>query len=81
MNVVATNVRFPVDEYADLKRLAFLSKKSIASVIREAVTHYKSEASKAGQAKKMALYDSIVESAVQIDVPVLDLVKEGRKFE
>ena len=58
-----------------------ISKKSIASVIREAVTHYKSEASKAGQAKKMALYDSIVESAVQIDVPVLDLVKEGRKFE
>jgi len=81
MNTVATNVRFSVDEYADLKQVAFLTQKSIASIIREAVIHYKAEVTKVGLARKKVLFDSVVGSAVRIDIPVLSLVKEGRKFE
>ena len=40
MNIVATNVRFPADEYQKLKLLALYQVRSIAAVIREAVRIY-----------------------------------------
>ena len=36
MNWIATNIRFPEDQYMKLKHKAFKERKSLASVVREA---------------------------------------------
>lgn len=79
MNVIATNVRFPAAEYKDLRTLAFLEGKSIAFLIREAVRAYREQ--RLTSKSQISLVDQFKRDAVKIDVPVLELVKSGRKFE
>lgn len=78
MNTVATNIRFPADEYEEIKLLAFMQGQSVAQVIRNAVKTYKRE--KIGTKKQISLAERMKKVAVKIDIPVLDLVHEGRKF-
>ena len=80
MNYITTNLRFPKDEYEELKRIAFIEKRSIASIIRQATSEYKNKRLLHKKNWKN-LYNSIVKSAVKIDIPVVELVKQGRKFE
>lgn len=78
MNTVATNIRFPYDEYQEIKLLAFSQGQSVAQVIRTAVFNYKRQ--KLGSKKQISLVEKMRKISVKIDVPVSDLVKEGRKF-
>ena len=80
MNYVTTNLRFPKNEYDEIKRLAFIEKKSVAAILREAARDYKFKKIALRKNWK-ALYNSIVRSSVKIDGSVVDLVKQGRKFE
>ena len=80
MQTIATNIRFSQDEYEELRQLAFLSRKSIASLVREAINCYKQKVVSTVDARK-ALFSAIVKSAVKIDTSVVDLAREGRKFE
>ena len=80
MQIIATNVRFNKIEYEDLKKLALSHKKSVASLIRDAVTYYKEKKLSTKEDRKN-LYELIVRSAVQINTPVVKLVQEGRRFE
>lgn len=78
MNTIATNIRFPHDEYQEIKLLAYSEKKSVAAVIREAVSLYKKQ--KFHTKTKVSLAEKFRKLAVTIDTPVLKLVSEGRKI-
>lgn len=80
MTYVSTNLRFPKEEYEEIKRLAFFGNESIASFIRKAAREYKEKKLSSGKSRK-AIFDLIVKSAVRIDVPVAKLIQEGRRFE
>lgn len=80
MQIVATNVRFPMPEYTELKELAFVEKKSIAALIRDAVRQYKEKNTKTAQ-NRLNLFGLMVRSRVKIRVPTTRLVVQGRKFE
>lgn len=77
MQTVATNIRFPADEYQQLRTLAFLGKKPISKLIRDSVRMYKTQVSSIGK-KRMDLFRLMVKSRVKIDVPTLELISDGR---
>ncbi len=79
MNMVATNLRFPADEYREIKLLALSEGKSTAALIRHAVSLYKNK--KLTSSVQISLAEKFRKSAIKINTPVLDLVKEGRKSE
>jgi predicted DNA-binding protein len=78
MNTVATNVRFPADEYQELKLLAFSRGQSTASLVRQAVSFYTKQ--KLTAKLQVSLVEKLKKMAVKIDIPVLKLVNDGRKF-
>lgn len=78
MNTVATNLRFPADEYREIKLLALSEGKSTAALIRHAVSLYKDRKLTGSVQIKMA--EKFRKSAVKINIPVLELISEGRKF-
>lgn len=80
MQIVATNIRFNKSEYDEIKRISQSNGKSIASFIREAIRDYKENYLKS-KAKRKKLFELIAKSSVKIDMPVVDLVHEGRRFE
>lgn len=80
MKYVTTNLRFPKDEYEELKNIAFLQKRSIASLIREAVRNYKKTRYNT-RSQKMKLYSLMAKSRIKIKTSTDELVKAGRKFE
>ncbi len=80
MNYVTTNLRFPKEEYEDIRNLAFAERRSIASMIREALRKYKKTKLNT-RAQKMKLYKLMARSRIKINTSTTDLVKEGRKFE
>lgn len=79
MNTVATNLRFPADEYREIKLLALSEGKSTAALIRHAVSLYKRK--KLTSSVQINLAEQFRKSAIKINISVLDLIKEGRKFE
>ncbi len=79
MNTIATNLRFPVDEYRKIKLLALTEGKSTAALIRHAVLLYNSK--KLTSSVQINLAEQFRKSAIKIDISVLDLIKSGRKFE
>ena len=79
MNVIATNIRFPKDEYNDLKLLALAEGRSVASIVREATSLYRK--GKLGVKRKVSLLMKMRRAAVKSKVTVLGLIGEGRKFE
>lgn len=80
MNTVATNIRFTIDEYEDLRQLAYLSKLSVAEIIRRSIVHYKESVVSSSSDRKL-LFDRIVTSSVKTGISTPELVKQGRKFE
>lgn len=79
MNTIATNLRFPADEYREIKLLALSEGKSTAALIRHAVSLYKSK--RLTSSVRINMAEQFRKSAVKIDISALDLIKEGRKFE
>ena len=79
MNTIATNIRFPSDEYEQLKTMAFLERKPISKIIRESVRLYKANIS-SNSPKRMNLFRLMVKSRVKINVPTTDLVSDGRRI-
>ncbi|MEK7565526.1 MAG: ribbon-helix-helix protein, CopG family [Patescibacteria group bacterium] len=79
MNTIATNVRFPEDDYKELRLLAFAQGQSTASLIRQAVSFYKNR--KMSTKLQISLAERLRKVSVKINIPVLELVREGRKFE
>jgi len=80
MNYVTTNLRFSKDEYEELRNLAFVEKRSIAKIIRDAVREYR-KSKLSTHAQKMKLYNLMAKSRIKINTSTVELVKEGRKFE
>lgn len=80
MNTVATNIRFPADQYEDLKTLAFLNKISIAQLIRNSIKAYMKVAVKPAN-NGMSLVKQAQKMSVKIGAPTLDLIRDGRRFE
>jgi len=79
MQTVATNIRFPVDEYQQLRTLAFLERRSISKLIRDSVKIYKSQVSTTSNNKKLNLFRLMVKSRTKINVPTSQLVADGRQ--
>ena len=77
MNTIATNIRFPADEYNDLKLFAFAQGQSTASLIRQAVSFYKKQ--KFSTKSRLSLAKKLKGMAVKISIPATDLVEEGRR--
>jgi len=77
MNSVATNIRFPADEYEQLKTLAFLERKPIAKIIRDSVRMYKSQVAETSD-KNLKLFRLMVKSRVKVDLPTSELIAHGR---
>lgn len=79
MQTVATNIRFPKEDYLALRLLALSQGRSTAALIREAAEVYRklktspvrSQLSLAKQAEKMS---------VKIDISVAEMVVSGRKI-
>ena len=80
MNYVTTNLRFSKEDYEELRNIAFTEKRSIASVIRDAVRKYKKNINNT-RSQKMKLYKLMADSRIKIKTSTVELVKEGRKFE
>ena len=79
MQTVATNIRFPADEYQQLRMLAFLEKRPISELIRDSVRRYKTQASSVDN-KRIDLFRLMVKSRVKINIPTLQLVADGRRI-
>ena len=79
MNTIATNIRFPADEYRQLKLLAFAQDQSTASLIRQAVSFYTKQ--KLVVKLQISLAEKLKKFSVKINVPALELIKDGRRFE
>lgn len=79
MNTIATNVRFPADDYRELKLLAFAQEQSTASLIRQAVAFYTKQ--KLVVKLQVSLAEKLKKFSIKINVPTLELVKDGRRFE
>ena len=79
MQTIATNIRFPADEYQQLRTLAFLERRPISQLIRDSVRIYKAQASSVGN-KRMDLFRLMIKSRVKINVPTLQLVADGRRI-
>lgn len=77
MNTIATNIRFPADEYNELKLFAFAQGQSTASLIRQAVSFYKKQ--KLSTKLRISLAKKLRGMAVKINIPATELVKEGLK--
>ena len=80
MQTVATNIRFEKSEYEELKRLAFLEKASIASLIRSAVRQYKLKKA-SGVNENKRLLNLMLKSRIKVDVSTVELAHTDRKFE
>lgn len=78
-NIIATNLRFPVNEYKEIKLLAFSENRSVSALVRHAVSLYKKQ--RLTSSAKVKLAERFKKATIRIDTPVLDLVKVGRKFE
>ena len=79
MQTIATNIRFPADEYQQLRTLAFLERKPISELIRDSVRMYKTQVSSISK-KRMGLFRLMVKSRVKIDVSTLQLIANGRRI-
>ncbi|MBI2326629.1 hypothetical protein HYU91_04565 [Candidatus Collierbacteria bacterium] len=79
MQTVATNIRFSPEDYQALRELAFLKKRSIARIVRDAVSQYRLSKTTAIK-DRLDLFRLMVKSRIKIDVPTPDLIAEGRKI-
>lgn len=79
MQTIATNIRFSPEDYQVLKELAFYEKKSIARVVRDAISTYR-QTKIAANKNRLGLFRLMVKSRIKIDTPTLDLIVEGRKI-
>jgi len=81
MQMVATNIRFPKQDYEDLRTLAFQEKTSLASLINTAVKEYKFKKLAVSRKNRIRLFETMKNSRIKINVSTVDLVHEGRKYE
>lgn len=79
MQTIATNIRFSPEDYQILKELAFYEKRSIARVVRDAISTYR-QTKIAANKNRLDLFRLMVKSRIKIDTPTLDLIVEGRKI-
>ena len=79
MQMVATNVRFPKEDYEELRSLAYQEKVSIASLINKAVREYKFKKLSTSRKNKMKLFNKMLKSRIKIEVSTVDLVGESRR--
>lgn len=80
MQTVATNIRFPHDEYQQLKTLAFLEKRPVSQLIRDSIKMYKTQKTSLGGNKRLELFRLMVKSRIKVDVSTLELVADGRRI-
>ncbi len=81
MQTVATNIRFPKEDYEELRALAYQENVSVASLINSAVREYKFKKLSTSRKSRLKLFDIMSKSRIKINVSTVELVKEGRKFE
>lgn len=79
MQTIATNIRFSPEDYQILKELAFYEKRSIARIVRDAISTYR-QTKIAANKNRLDLFRLMVKSRIKIDTPTLDLIVEGRKI-
>ncbi|KKR86688.1 MAG: hypothetical protein UU32_C0012G0006 [Candidatus Woesebacteria bacterium GW2011_GWB1_41_10] len=79
MQTVATNIRFPKEDYEDLRVLAFQENSSIASLVNAAVKEYKLKKLAQDRQDKMELFERMWKSRIKIKTSTTDLVRESRK--
>lgn len=77
MSQVATIIRFPEEEYREYRKLALEKNKSFAKLVREALEAYRK---KPNRNKKIA-FKRLWKTRVTMDIPLAQLVHEGRRFE
>lgn len=79
MQVIATNIRFPKDDYLALRLLALAEGKSTAALIREAANDYR-RLKTTSVRSQLSLTEQAARMSVKIDIPVARLVVSGRKI-
>lgn len=79
MQTIATNIRFPKDDYLALRLLAFSEGKSTAALIREAVGTYR-RLKTSSVRSQLSLAEQAAKMSVKIDIPVTKLIVSGRKI-
>jgi len=82
MNQVTVPVRFPKEEYKRYRKIALDQGKSFAQLVRDSM-----KAHKAGGVdmelikRRKAAAKRLWENRIPIDVPIKDLIREGRRFD
>jgi len=79
MQTVATNIRFPKQDYEELRSLAFQEKTSIASLVNAAIKDYKLKRLASDRKQRLALFEKMKNSRIKINFSTIDLVHEGRR--
>lgn len=79
MKTVATNIRFPKQDYEELRGLAYQEKVSLSSLINAAVREYKFKKLSQNRRDKMKLFDRMWKSRIKINTSTVELVRESRK--
>lgn len=81
MNQVTTPIRLPEEEYKKYRRLALERGTSFAKLVREALRNYgKTTGDKEVIKKRMAAANWLFRHRIKIDVPIKELIEEGRKI-
>ena len=82
MNQVTTPLRLPADEYKKYRKLALEQGKSFAAFVREALRGYgKTGDNQEAIRRRAAAAKRLWENRIPIDVPIKDLIREGRRFD
>lgn len=79
MQTIATNIRFPKEDYQALRLLAFAEGKSTAALIREAAGTYR-KLKTASVSSQLNLVQQAAKMSVKIDIPISELIASGRKI-
>lgn len=77
MNTIATNIRFPKEDYFALRLLALSEGKSTAALIREAAIAYRNFKT-ASVNSQLHFAEQAKHLSVKIDIPVAQLITSGR---
>ena len=81
MNQVTVPIRLPQNEYKKYRGLALEQNKSFAKLVREALRTYReAQSDKEVIKKRIAAAKWLWENRIPINVPVKELIEEGRKI-
>ncbi len=82
MKIVATNIRFPEDQYQKYRIIALKQRKSFAELVRQSLerANWQFEDTKVENRRREAASRLLKTKKIKLDKPIREMIEEGRKY-